>query len=330
MNPHGELFPINLKPMLATAGPLPGGDKWIYELKWDGVRALVGHQKTGPQPTGLRIWTRNGNVVTNTYPELAELTQHLEDHDIVLDGEIVAFDTDGRPSFLRIQQRLGVNARDAIIRARSNPIVFVAFDIVHLDGMSTRSLQWHQRRNLLEQVLQDGPSWRLSTVHTDGQALSDATRAADLEGVIAKRTDSPYSPATRSPSWIKIKNNTIDEFVIGGWVPGEGRRESMIGALLLGIPESDEPDAPLRWIGKAGTGFTMAELENLHRLLEPDKRPTRPFTNDPVEPTAIWVTPRHRCFVEYREWTQDGIMRFPSYKGLVADRPAGLAGIEEE
>lgn len=345
MNPHGEAFPAHLKPMLATAGPLPHGENWVFELKWDGVRALVGHQtshqagnetshqtgnETSRQTGGLRIWTRNGNVVTATYPELEPLTRVLEDHDVVLDGEIVAFDTQGRPSFLRIQQRLGVSARDAVIRSRTNPVVFVAFDIVHLDAMSTRSLPWHQRRRLLEQVLPEGASWRLSTVHTDGIALSEATRAADLEGVVAKRIDSSYHPGTRSPSWIKVKNNTIDEFVIGGWVPGEGRRESMIGALLLGIPESDAPDAPLRWIGKAGTGFTMAELEKLHRLLEPDRRATRAFTNDPGEPNAIWVTPRHRCFVEYREWTPEGIMRFPSYKGLVADHPAGLAGVEEE
>ncbi len=330
MNSHGEAFPAHLKPMLATAGPLPSGDKWVFELKWDGVRALIGHQSKNREGERLRIWTRNGNVVTSTYPELQLLSAELEDHDVVLDGEIVAFDTQGRPSFLRIQQRLGVNARDAAIRARTNPVVFVAFDIVHLDGMSTRSLPWHQRRSLLEQVLTDGASWRLSTVHTDGASLSEATRAADLEGVVAKRFDAPYNPNTRSPSWIKVKNNTIDEFVIGGWVPGEGRRESMIGALLLGIPESDAPDAGLRWIGKAGTGFTMAELEKLYRLLEPDRRPTRAFTNDPVEPTAVWVTPRHRCFVEYREWTSEGIMRFPSYKGLVADHPAGLAGVEEE
>ncbi len=330
MNSHGEAFPAHLKPMLATAGPLPSGDKWVFELKWDGVRALIGHQSKNREGERLRIWTRNGNVVTSTYPELQPLGAELEDHDVVLDGEIVAFDTQGRPSFLRIQQRLGVNARDAAIRARTNPVVFVAFDIVHLDGMSTRSLPWHQRRSLLEQVLTDGASWRLSTVHTDGASLSEATRAADLEGVVAKRFDAPYNPNTRSPSWIKVKNNTIDEFVIGGWVPGEGRRESMIGALLLGIPESDAPDAGLRWIGKAGTGFTMAELEKLYRLLEPDRRLTRAFTNDPVEPTAVWVTPRHRCLVEYREWTSEGIMRFPSYKGLVADHPAGLAGVEEE
>ncbi len=333
MNPHGEAFPAHLRPMLATAGPLPSGDNWVFELKWDGVRALVGHQtrdpKTpiDPQHSGLRIWTRNGNVVTSSYPELEPLAEQLDHHDVVLDGEIVAFDAEGRPSFLRIQQRLGVSGPDAIIRARTNPIVFVAFDIVHLDAMSTRSLPWHQRRRLLEQLLHDGASWRLCTVHTDGAALSAATRAVDLEGIVAKRIDAPYNPGTRSPAWIKVKNNTIDEFVIGGWVPGEGRRESMIGALLLGIPESDAPDAALRWIGKAGTGFSMAELEKLHRLLEPDRRPTRAFTNDPAEPTAIWVTPRHRCFVEYREWTQEGIMRFPSYKGLVADHPAGLAGV---
>lgn len=324
---HSEAFPSTLKPMLASAGALPSGDSWIFEVKWDGVRALIGHQRK----RGLRIWTRNGNVVTSTFPELAGLGTMLDDHDVVLDGEIVAFDAQGRPSFNRLQGRLGVNAHDAILRSRTNPVVFVAFDLLHLDGMSTRSLHWSQRRSLLEQLgLEAGGQWNLSTVHADGKSLSEATRAADLEGVVAKRVDSPYSPATRSPSWIKVKNNTHDEFVIGGWVPGEGRRESMIGALLLGVPISDGPLSPLRWIGKAGTGFTMAELEKLHGLLSPDKTPDSPFVNSPGEPLAVFVLPRHRCVVEYREWTAEGIMRFPSYKGLVTDRIASDPSLAEE
>jgi bifunctional non-homologous end joining protein LigD len=324
---HHEAFPSTLRPMLASTGPLPRGERWIFELKWDGVRALVGQQREG----GLRIWTRNGNVVTGTYPELAPLGEALRDHDVVLDGEVVAFDAQGRPSFHRLQERLGVSDRDALLRARTNPVVFVVFDLLHLDGMSTRSLAWSQRRSLLEQLdLGSAASWNLSTVHTDGEALHDATRRADLEGVVAKRVDAPYSAGTRSSGWIKIKNNTIDEFVIGGWVPGDGRRESMIGALLLGVPVDESPLAPLRWIGKAGTGFTMAELERLHRLLSPERTVASPFVNDPGEPTAVFVSPRHRCRVEYREWTAEGIMRFPSYKGLVADGTVSDPSLTEE
>lgn len=319
---HREALPFALTPMLASIGPLPTGANWVYELKWDGVRALVAHDTTALVGRRMRIWSRNGNVVTETYPELAALADVLAEHDVVLDGEIVAFDDAGRPSFNRIQERLGVKASDAIIRARINPVVFVAFDLLHLDGLSTRSLPWRSRRALLEQLgLDVGQNWRLSTVHDDGAELHEATRAADLEGVLAKRVDAPYSAGLRSLAWIKVKNLTTDEFVIGGWVPGDGRRQSMIGALLLGLPTSDAPDSPLRWVGRAGTGFSMRELERLHELLEPDLTAVSPFVNDPGEKAAMFVGSRHCCRVEYREMTKDGILRFPSYKGLVVATP---------
>jgi bifunctional non-homologous end joining protein LigD len=159
----------------------------------------------------------------------------------------------------------------------------------------------------------------LSSVHDDGEQFLEATRAADLEGIVAKRRDSTYAAGQRSPAWVKVKNLTTDEFVIGGWVPGEGRRESMIGALLLGVVSSDDATAPLTWVGKAGTGFSMAELERLHALLAPDRMTESPFANDPGERSAVFVASRHRCRVEYREITKDGILRFPSYKGLVVE-----------
>ncbi len=301
--------------MLATPGPLPHGDAWTFELKWDGIRAIVAHDQATP---GIRIFSRNQNDLSATFPELAGLADVLADHTVVLDGEIVAFDAQGRPSFNRIQERLGIDAATARVRSQSNPVVFAAFDLLHMDGFSTRSLPLKDRRRLLEQLgLENGAHWRLSTQHADGEALREATRSADLEGVIAKRLDAPYSPGQRSPSWVKIKNNTIDEFVIGGWVPGEGRRDSMIGALLLGTLEADDPDASMRWIGKVGTGFTVAELERLFAMLDPDRTTTRPFENDPGEKNAIYVSSRRVCRVEYREWTAQGTLRFPSYKGLV-------------
>jgi bifunctional non-homologous end joining protein LigD len=328
---HQEELPLNLAPMLATLAPLPTGDEWVYELKWDGVRALIAHDTTAPVGRRLRIWSRKGNVVTDTYPELTALEEALDGHDVVLDGEIVAFDEAGRPSFNRIQERLGVRAADAIVRAQRNPVVFVAFDLLHLDGMSTRSLPWRSRRTLLEQLdLGNGANWRLSTVHDDGEAFLEATRAADLEGVVAKLASARYTPGSRSPSWVKVKNLTIDEFVIGGWVPGEGRRDSMIGALLLGVPTGDHNDTPIHWVGKAGTGFTMAELERLHALLAVSRTTVSPFENDPGEKTAVFVEARHRCRVEYREITKEGILRFPSYKGLVDAEVGRDVHVEEE
>ena len=311
-----EPFPRGLSPMLASPGPLPTGDGWRYEIKWDGVRALIGID--GPNAT-MRIESRRGNDATATYPELAPLAERLADHSILLDGEIVAFDDVGRPNFNRIQQRIGVFGADAALRATQLPVVLAIFDILHLDGSSTRNLPYLQRRRLLELLDLDepGPTWRLSSVHDDGQTLLAATKAADLEGVIAKKADAPYQPGIRSRYWVKAKNLTIDEFVIGGWVPGDGRREGHIGALLLGIAESDEPGAPLRWAGKVGTGWNDAELARIQAVLGPLRRTTRPFVNDPGEKIVVWVEPRQNCRVEYREWTVQGTLRFPSYKGMV-------------
>lgn len=304
-----------MRPMLATVGPLPTGDGWVHELKWDGVRALV-----AIEGGTIRITSRNGNDITGTFPELSGLATTLGDHAVLLDGEIVAFDASGKPAFGRIQERLGVQGHHASIRARANPVVMVLFDVLHLDGFSTRSLPLRDRRRLLEQLdFGSATNWRTSDQHDDGRQLLDATKGADLEGVVSKRLDAPYLPAARSTSWIKVKNLTVDEFVIGGWVPGEGANGRRIGALLLGVPEHDGRDAPLRFIGRAGTGFTMAEIDRLFALLAPDRTAQTPFVNDPGEPRARYVTSRHNCRVEYREWTTQGILRFPSYKGLVLD-----------
>ncbi len=308
-----------LRPMLATPGPLPLGDHWSYEVKYDGIRALVEIDEARV----LTITTRAGNVVTGTFPELAFIVEALDGSSAVLDGEIVALGDDGLPSFHRLQERLGVFGADALRRSSRVPVVFVVFDILSINDMSTCDLPLSSRRALLDRIdgLRTGPHWRRITTYEDGAALLELTRSTGIEGVVAKRDDARYLPGQRSPSWIKVRNLTTDEFVIGGWVPGEGRRQRTIGALLLGLPERDEPGAPLRWIGKVGTGFTDAMLDELHALLAVDIRPTRPFTNDPGERNAVFVEPRHRCLVEYREWSPAGVLRFPSWRGLVRTGP---------
>ncbi len=306
---------VDPRPMLATPGPLPHGDGWSYEVKYDGVRALVGVDEAG----AVRIVSRAGNDITATFPELHAIAHTLEGNSATLDGEIIAMGDDGLPSFHRLQERLGVFGADAARRAGVNPVVFVVFDILELNALPTTDVPLSARRALLDQLngLDNGPNWRRVTVYDDGDALLDLTKTVGLEGVVAKRNDARYVSGQRSPNWIKVRNLTTDEFIIGGWVPGEGRRLRTIGALLLGLPESDDVDAPLRWVGRVGTGFTDAMLDELHTLLAPDVIATRPFSNDPGERTAIFVQPKHRCLVEYREWSPSGVLRFPSWRGLV-------------
>jgi bifunctional non-homologous end joining protein LigD len=308
-----ETLPLTLSPMLATAGQLPIGPGWVYETKWDGIRGMIAIDGAG----AVRIRSRAGNDNTEQFPELTALSGPADGHSLLLDGEIVAFGDDGLPSFNRLQGRLGVMGPAAMIRSQTNPVLFVLFDLLHIDGFSTRRLPLASRRALLDQLeFGRGSCWHVSPQHEDGQELAAITRAAGLEGVVAKRLDAPYSPGVRSKTWIKQRNLHEDEFVIGGWVPGEGRRESSIGALLLGVRVDDQSDQ-LQWVGKAGTGFTDAELTRLKGLLAPLVRPTSPFDGDVGEKTAVFTEPRLVAKVAYGEYSPDGLLRFPSYKGLV-------------
>jgi bifunctional non-homologous end joining protein LigD len=310
---EAEPLPLTLSPMLATAGQLPSGPGWVYETKWDGIRGLIAIAADGT----VRIRSRAGNDNTEQFPELAALKDPADGHQLLLDGEIVAFGDDGLPSFNRLQSRLGVTGSGAVIRSQATPVLFVVFDLLHLDGFSTRRLPLENRRTLLERLeLGAGAQWHLSTLHDNGDELAQITRAAGLEGVVAKRLDSTYGAGVRSKSWIKQRNLNEDEFVIGGWVPGEGRRTSTIGALLLGVRVDDDSDT-LQWVGKAGTGFTDAELNRLRDLLAPLVRPTTPFDGDVGERTAVFVQPRLVARVAYGEYSPEGLLRFPSYKGLV-------------
>lgn len=319
-----EQVPVGLAPMLATPGPLPLGDTWAYEMKWDGVRAVV-TIRARTSPGSVRIESRRGLDQTGSFPELAALAGAFAGHDLVLDGEIVAFDDAGHPSFHRIQHRLGVSGMGAQTRTTSTPIVLALFDVLHVDGQSTRGLPWSDRRRLLELLVpESGPCWRLSAVYDDGPGLMAATKAAGLEGVVAKRRDAPYSLGRRNAAWVKVKHVTRDRFVIGGWCPGEGRRTGGLGALMLGTPMTDDTstkgvEGQLRFVGKAGTGFSDAELDRLVRMLEERELPagTALFTVDPREPGQRFVRPELWCEVEYLEWSPEGLLRFPSYKGLV-------------
>ncbi len=317
-DPGREPMPAHLLPMLARAGALPAEERgWAYEIKWDGVRALA-----YSQPGELRLESRNLNDITDSYPELARLNRALSSHGAVLDGELVAFDQDGRPSFGALQGRMHVAARAQAARlAKTTPVTYMIFDLLWLDGHSLMDLPYSERRDRLVALQLNGERWQTPEhVVGQGQELLEATRAQGLEGVLAKRLDSTYRPGQRTRDWIKVKSVGRQELVVAGWIPGKGRRAESIGALLLGVYE---PDGALRYVGRVGSGFSDSELERLARLLIPLRRDASPFSAGPRPPReAIFCEPRLVAEVEFSEWTRTGSLRQPTYKGLREDKRA--------
>lgn len=313
LDPGYEPMPQRLTPMLARSGDLPADEEaWAFEVKWDGIRTLLfcdhGH---------IELLGRNGTDFTPRYPEVRELARALGARRLILDGEIVAFDEAGRPSFERLQSRMHL-ASDSAVRRRMRdiPATYVAFDLLYLDGRSTMALTYEQRREVLEALELEGPAWRVPAYHPgDGRSLLAATNELGIEGIVAKRLSSRYEPGRRSSGWIKVKNICEQDVVIGGWAPGEGRRSGRVGALVTGVYE----DGRLVYAGKVGTGFTDRTLAILERELAPLRREDSPFHGRAAPKGTIFAEPRLVARVELREWTKSGTMRAPSFKGLRDD-----------
>ncbi|MDX6296612.1 MAG: bifunctional non-ous end joining protein LigD [Nocardioidaceae bacterium] len=309
-------MPARIAPMLATPSKqAPTGDGWAYEMKWDGIR-VVAYVDGGR----ITLRTRSDKDVTGTYPELRRLGEDLGATQAILDGEVVAFDESGKPSFGRLQQRMGItNASQARRLASTQPVVYIIFDVMHLDGRSTLELPYTERREILEGLGLAGPTWQTPpALDGDGEDLLLATREQGLEGILAKRRNSTYQPGVRSKSWLKVKNERMQEVVLGGWRPGEGRRADTIGALLMGIPDADG----LRYVGRVGTGFDATMLTDLKRRLERLARKTSPFIDVPRKDAkdARWCSPTLVGEVAYSEQTSDGRLRHPSWRGLRPDK----------
>jgi bifunctional non-homologous end joining protein LigD len=311
-----EPMPEHVVPMMAKLAPLPARDAgWAFEIKWDGVRAIA-----YSEPGRLRFESRNLNDISAQYPEVRGLNRALGSRSATLDGELVAFDPDGRPSFERLQQRMHLTGESEIRRrARDHPVVYVIFDLLYLDGHSLMALPYSDRRARLEALGLDGPAWQTPSVGAGGgAALLEASAERGLEGIVAKRLDSPYEPGKRSGAWLKVKNTRRQELVIGGWLPGEGRRRGEIGALLMGYYENGE----FRYAGKVGTGFGQRELAMLADRLSPLARDDSPFAGRQPQKGARFAEPELVAEIEFGEWTKERMLRHPSYKGLRDDKPA--------
>jgi len=320
-------MPRSVAPMLATlVKSPPSGDEWLHELKYDGVR-VIAYLERG----AVRLESRSGRDQTALYPEIAEAIAELVADRAIVDGEIVALDENGHPSFHRLQPRMQAAPREAERLRREIPAVAFLFDLLYLDGYDLRSSPIEMRKEVLAALLDGAPAPLLYSDHVVGQgeAFFGLASQSAVEGIVSKRLGSAYV-SKRSANWMKVKRIQEGEFVIGGFTAPQGSR-AHLGALLIGLYEGDV----LRYVTRVGSGLDSATLGSLYDELRRRERRDPPFANPPAIRGARWVEPQLVCRVRFGEWTDDGALRAPVFAGLVADvapgdcrMPQGSAGGE--
>jgi bifunctional non-homologous end joining protein LigD len=320
---RGEPDPVpTLAPMMATLVREPfDDDRWIFEPKWDGVRAIATCSSDETM-----LLSRNRNDITATYPELQKLHDRLVCFDAIVDGEIVAM-SKGRPSFERLQSRINLqNPHDIARIAKQIPVSFVAYDLLYLDGRSLLKAPLEERKELLDALVVVSDNVQVSPyVPGEGTTLYEAASAQSLEGIVAKKLGSSYRPGKRGKEWLKVKTTFDADLVIGGWSKGEGSRSSSFGSVLVGAYEGDR----LRFVGAVGSGFSESTLASLLPQLQERVTDTMPFAEDPREmgpgrfgkpiKDPVWVRPELVARVEFRELTSTGRLRAPTFKGMRTD-----------
>ena len=312
--PHGpaEAIPARLAPMLAEIGGRARSDhKYLYEPKLDGYRAIA-FVRDG----AVRLQSRRGIDLTVPFPELVTdlAAQHV--NSMILDGEIIALDRDGRPSFNALQNRAGLKTANEISQAQAeSAVVFMCFDLLHFAGINLRQNPYVDRRRYLSQCLLPGPHLQLVHVASDAEAIYAAALESGFEGIVAKRKDSHYQPGRRSAAWQKIKAVRSAEFVVGGYTQGQGARNSL-GALLLGYWQGDE----LKFAGHVGSGLDEAGVERLGKRFATLTTRERPFAKQPpLHRPTTWLDPELVAEVKFAGWTPDGHLRAPVFLRLRDD-----------
>jgi bifunctional non-homologous end joining protein LigD len=304
--PQAAASGARYRPMLATlVDELPRAGEWLYEVKFDGYRAIA-YVRGG----SCELRSRTDNDLTARFGEVATAIDRATRDDAVLDGEVCALDERGRPSFSAMQTGTG-------------RLVYYAFDCLEARGETLVDLPLEERRARLEELVRAGSAVMVSEAFDDGASLLQAVIEQALEGIVAKRCGSVYAQGKRNRDWQKLKAHARQEFVVAGYTRGSGNRSSTFGSLVLAVNEG----GALRFAGNVGTGFDEREIRRLLEKLRPLERPDPPFPSAPKLPRVrkgdvVWVEPRLVAEVEFSEWTHDGHVRQPSYKGLREDKPA--------
>ena len=303
-------MPEAITPMSAVlASHAPGGEGWVYEIKWDGVRSLC-YVAEG----SVRLVSRRGNAMDRQYPELSVLPHYLKAGSAIVDGEIAVLDANGRSSFSLIQPRIGVTDPNSIAHlVRGTPVDLFLFDLLYLDGYDLRGVPLIERKRLLQDILKPHPRIHFSGhFETEAAEMLEAARQHNLEGIMAKRADSRYEPR-RSDCWMKLKIVSQQEFLIAGMAEGE---RQYFASLVLGIHRNGR----LEYAGNVGTGFDDRTIESIYRRLQPLITTKNPLPEKPDIPRKItWVRPEVACEVRFTEWTKEGRLRAPVFLGLRLD-----------
>lgn len=294
-----------IAPMKAvTAATVPSGGDWVFEPKWDGHRVLA--RRRGGR---FEAVSSTGKPKDVQWPWLATVVAEATDHDVILDGEVIAYADDGHHSF-------------QLVGSREHRHAFVVFDILSVDGAEYMDAPWRDRRELLLATVAPGHRLSITPVSDDPEAMEAATRAQRFEGIIAKRPGSTYQPGRRSPSWMKVKYRYEQEMVVGGYKLGEGNRLGLFGSLLVGVHD-DRGD--LQFVSAVGTGFNDATLRSIMGELKARRTDVSPFAAPPKLPRGSfqWVRPELVAQVGFHEWTNGGGLRAPVFLGLRDDKDPG-------
>ena len=302
-NPQTDWLRDPIEPMLARSADKPPDSKdYVYEVKWDGIRAMIsldeGH---------IRIRGRNGMDVTEQFPELLIPEQAFRATSALFDGEIVCLEADGKPNFRNVIHRMQQKTEGGIERARAkNASVCYVFDCLYLDGRPIVNEPLTRRREWLQDAIKKGSAYRVSEVVEEGAVFFQAVKEMGLEGIMAKQRNSPYLPGKRSDSWLKIKARQTLECVIIGYTKGKGDREASFGALHL----AEADGAELKYLGKVGTGFDNDSFKAVAAELQKVKTIKRPVKEKPLDDArSVWIEPKLMCEVQFASLTTDGLLR---------------------